>query len=251
MMTYLIYFLLGLFAGRILRIIISCLPENQKIFSFQFCPKCGTKLRFFEMMSGISYLVDGGHCRQCGQLFILHKPIVELLTGILFVLCYVMFDSSLYMLKALIFTSFLIVISFIDYDHSLIYDKVLLPMAILGISLNLFIGGIKLPDMLIAGLLGGSIFLVLALVSKGGFGGGDIKFMASIGLWLGVKYTILCVLLSFIFGGLGAAVLLLLRMKTMKDKFPYGPYIALASFITLLYGDFLVTWYYNWAFQVK
>jgi len=124
-------------------------------------------------------------------------------------------------------------------------------MALIGGAFNLFIGDIKTLNMLFSALLGGSIFLLIAIVSKGGFGGGDIKFMACIGLWLGLKYTVLAVLLSFMFGGLGAAILLLFKKKTLSDKFPYGPYIALASFISLLYGDSIAALYWNWAFQVK
>ena len=99
--------------------------------------------------------------------------------------------------------------------------------------------------MLSAALLGGSIFLLLIVVSKGGFGGGDVKFMACIGLWLGLKYTILAVILSLILGGFGAAILLLIKRKKITDTFPYGPYIAIASFISMLYGDCILTWYWN------
>lgn len=250
-MTYVICFVLGLFAGSILSIIIDRLPQEQKILTSILCARCHSRLRLYDLIPVISHINSGRRCRHCGLHFSLRKPIVELLTGVLFVLCFLILGSSIYLLKALLFICFLIVISFIDYDHSLIYDKVLLPMAVVGVIFNIIIGDIVLPNMLIAALLGGSIFLMLAIISKGGFGGGDIKFMTCLGLWLGLKYTILAVIMSFILGGLGAAILLLLKKKTITDKFPYGPYIAMASFITLLYGDSIVTWYWNWAFQVK
>ena len=246
-----IYLMLGLFAGSILYLIIDRLPQKQKMFSNILCARCHSRLRLNDLTPILGHFISKGRCRHCGLLFSVRKPIIELLTGVIFVLCFVLFGTSLYFLKALIFSCFMIVISFVDYDHSLIYDNVLLPMAVIGITMNMIIGGITLPNMLIAALIGGSIFLVLAIISKGGFGGGDIKFMACIGLWLGLKYTILAVLISFIFGGLGAAILLLLKKKTITDKFPYGPYIALASFITLLYGDAIVAWYWNWVSQVK
>lgn len=250
-MTYVICFVLGMFVGSILYILIDRLPQEQRILTSILCARCHSRVRLYDLIPIIGHFISNGRCRHCGQLFSVRKPIVELLTGFLFLLCYVVLGSSIYLFKALIFTCFLLVISFIDYDFSLIYDKVLLPMAIVGTILNIIIGGITLTNMFVASIIGGSIFLILAIVSKGGFGGGDIKFMACIGLWLGLKYTILAVLLSFIFGGLGAAILLLLKKKTITDKFPYGPYIAMASFITLLYGNSIVTWYCNWALQVK
>lgn len=244
-------FVLGIIAGSILKICIELLSKHKSIFAQLSCSRCKARFQIFDLIPLISYLSLRGRCRYCGFHISLRKPFIELLTGLLFVLCLYAIVPSIHLVKALALTCFLIVVSIIDYDYSLIYDNVLIPMAVIGVAVNLFIGDIKTLNMLIAALLGGSIFLMLAIVSKGGFGGGDIKFMACIGLWLGLKFTILAVLLSFIFGGLGAAILLLLKKKTIADKFPYGPYIAIASFITLLYGDSIVAWYWNWAFQVK
>lgn len=213
-MLYLICFVIGMFVGNILYIIIDHLTKK--------------------------------HGK---QLFSVCKHFVELLTGFLFVLCLTILGPSMQLLKALLCISFLIVISIIDYQHGLIYDKVLLSMAAVGVIFNFNIEDIRLPNMFFSALLGGSILLILAIISKGGFGGGDIKLMACLGLWLGLKYTIITLLLSFIFGGLGAVILLLLKKKTITDKFPYGPYIAMASLITLLYGDSIVTWYWNWTFR--
>lgn len=250
-MLYIFYCVGGLFIGSMLNILIRSLPEHQNIIKSISCDRCSSKQPFYDLIPVIGHIISYGRCQHCRQLFCLRKPVVELLTGLLFVLCFTFLSSSTNLLKALIFTCYLIVISFIDYDYSLIYDKVLLPMAISGVAINLLIGDVKTLNMLLSALFGGGIFLLLAIISKGGFGGGDIKFMACIGLWLGLKYTILAVLFSFIFGGLGAAILLLLKKKTIADKFPYGPYIAIASFITMLYGDFIVNWYWNWAFYMK
>ena len=250
-MLYTLYFTVGVVIGSVLDLFIKFLPKQKNMFEQINSARNFSRLRLSVLVPVIGSFVSGKQCRDCGSRFSLRRPFVELLTGLLFLLCLYSIVPSIHLFKTLVLTCFLIVIAFIDYDHSLIYDKVLLPMAVLGVLANLIIGKIMLPNILIAALLGGSIFLMLAIVSRGGFGGGDIKFMACLGLWLGVKYTILALLLSFIFGGLGAAILLLLNKKNITDKFPYGPYIAMASFITLLYGDSIVAWYWNWAFQVK
>ena len=251
-MLYTLYFTVGLFIGSVLNLLIKFIPMQKKMYEQIQSSRNLIQLYPGLLVPVISCFVSGKHCfLDCWSSFTSRRTFVELLTGILFVLCLYSIVPSIYLYKTLIFTSFLIVISIIDYDHSLIFDNVLIPMALTGVAINISMGDIKTLNMLFSGLLGGSIFLMLAIISKGGFGGGDIKFMACIGLWLGLKYTVLSVLLSFIFGGIGATILLLLKKKSIKDKFPYGPYIAMASFITLLYGNSIVAWYWNWAFQVK
>ncbi|NLH46320.1 MAG: prepilin peptidase [Acholeplasmataceae bacterium] len=251
MIFYIVYFIFGLFTGSILYRYIECLPERRSLTAPLTCSPCGRKLKFVGMKPLIGNSGNNGSCQSCEDPFLRRKTVIELLTAFLFVLCYISFGSTVKILNALLLTCFLIVISHIDYDYSLIPDKVLLPMAVVGVILNLFLGEIKILNMFVSAIIGGCVFLLLALISKGGFGGGDIKFMACLGLWLGIKNTFLAMLICFILGGIGAAVLILLKKKTLKDKFPYGPYIAMASFITLLYGDSIVAWYWNWAFQVK
>ena len=242
-MLYTLYFALGLLAGSVLNLLIQFLPKQNNMFKqlqstrnfLRFCPVL--------LVQAIGSFISGRQGRDCDSGFSFRKPFVELLTGLLFVLCLYSVVPSIHLFKALVLTCFLIVISFIDYDHSLIFDNVLIPMAAIGVAINLFIGDVKTLNMLTSGLVGGGVFLLLAIISRGGFGGGDIKFMAVLGLWLGIKSTFITLLFSFILGGIGAAILILFKKKTVKDKFPYGPYIAAASFITMLYGDAILNWY--------
>jgi len=168
---------------------------------------------------------------------------VELLTASLFVWCLDVFGPSPELVKALILTAFFIVITFIDYDHQLILDKVLLWLAGVGVVINLWLGSVGILDMLIAGLLGGGLLLIIALVSGGGMGGGDIKFAGALGLCFGWQYLLLTLLLAFILGGVGGAVLLISKIKSRKDFIPFGPFIALGALFSLLYGNNIITWY--------
>ena len=97
--------------------------------------------------------------------------------------------------------------------------------------------------MLIASFMGGGLLLLIAVVSKGGMGGGDIKFAAALGLCFGWQSLLLTLLLSFALGGIGGALLLALKLKSRKDFIPFGPFIALGALITLLYGNTIITWY--------
>jgi Type II secretory pathway, prepilin signal peptidase PulO and related peptidases len=186
-----------------------------------------------------------GRCRYCKSKVSLRYPIVEILTACLFILCFDIVGFSQELIKPLILTSFLIIITCIDYDHQLILDKVLIWLAGAGVVINLLFSSITISDMLIAGLIGGGIMLLIALISRGGMGGGDIKFVAALGLWLGIKLTLLTLFLSFVLGGLGGIIVLLLRIKKRKDLIPFGPFIALGAFISVLYGNKIIAWYVN------
>lgn len=204
---------------------------------------CSTRLKPLDLIPVLSYLFSRGKCRYCGTSFSPRYALVELLTALLFVWCFQVFGLSLMLLKAFILTSFLIVITFIDYDHQLILDKVLLWLAGFGVVINLYLGSVEPLDMLIAGLMGGGLLLLIAVVSKGGMGGGDIKFAAALGLCFGWQSLLLTLLLSFALGGIGGALLLALKLKSRKDFIPFGPFIALGALITLLYGNTIITWY--------
>lgn len=169
--------------------------------------------------------------------------LIELLTGILFLWCFTIFGFTVELIKALILTFFLIVITFIDYDHQLILDKVLIWFVVTGVGINLWLGTTSIMNMLIAAIAGGGLMLIIAIVSRGGMGGGDIKFAASLGLWLGWHLTLLTLFMSFIIGGVAGILLLIFKLKGRKDFIPFGPFIALGAFFSLLYGHQLLVWY--------
>lgn len=180
--------------------------------------------------------------------------LVALLTGGLFVWCYFVAGITPELAKALILTSFLILIAFIDYDHQIILDGLLAWLAGTGVILNLILayGPPSRPDavmppeplnMLIGGIIGGGLMLLIALLTRGGMGGGDIKLVAALGLWLGWQLTLLTLLLTFFLGGVGGVAVLAMRLKGLNDMIPYGIFIAAGAFIVLLYGHSLIAWY--------
>ena len=243
MMFFLIFFL-GLLIGSFLNVCIYRLPQNQSIVTPpSHCMTCSKQLKPWDLIPVISYLLTRGHCRHCGTAFSSRYVLVELFTASLFVWCLQIFGVSPELVKALILTAFFIVITFIDYDHQLILDKVLLCLSVAGVVINLWLGSVTPIDMLIAGLVGGGLLLIIALVSRGGMGGGDIKFAAALGLCFGWQYLLLTLLLSFVFGGIGGILLLVFKIKSRKDFIPFGPFIALGALFTLLYGNNIITWY--------
>ncbi|TWH48299.1 A24 family peptidase [Sporomusa sp. KB1] len=235
---------IGIIIGSFLTVCIYRLPQNQSIVTLpSHCLHCNTKLKAGDLIPILSYLLLRGKCRYCGKPYSSRYAVVELITGLLFLWCYQIVGWSPDLLKVLIFTAFLIVITFIDYDHQLILDKVLLWFAGVGVAINLGNGYPHISDMVIAALAGGGLLLFVAVLTRGGMGGGDIKFVAALGLWLGVKLVLVTLLLAFIIGGIGSALLLIFKVKGRKDFIPFGPFLAIGALSSILYGSKLVWWY--------
>lgn len=257
--------ILGLIIGSFLNVCIYRLPQNQSIITPpSHCMICNNRLRPFDLIPILSWLILRGRCRYCGTTIPFRYPAVEILTGIFFVFCFNEFGLGPELFKALILTSFLIVITFIDYDHQLILDKVVIGLAGTGIGINLlinyinvlanyvgintffFVEYISFVDMLFGALLGGGLLLIIAVASRGGMGCGDIKFAAALGLWLGWQYTLMTLLLAFLIGGVFGVIILALKIRGRKDVIPFGPFIALGAWISLLYGVDLLKFYIRW-----
>lgn len=237
-------FIYGLLVGSFLNVCIYRLPlARSVVFPRSYCYTCNNTLRTRDLIPIISYLALRGRCHFCGAQFSIRYAFVELLTGLFFSWCFIVFGLSSLSIVAQVFASFLIIITFIDIDHQLILDKVLIWFAGAGVIINLFTGQVAIWDMLMAALVGGGVMLVIAVITRGGMGGGDIKFLAALGLWLGLKLTVLTLFLSFVIGGVGGALLLLFRIKKRKDFIPFGPFIAIGAFVSLLYGEPIIQWY--------
>lgn len=264
-MLYICLLLLGFCIGSFLNVCIYRLPHGQSINQPRsHCINCNTVLKIPDLIPILSCFLLRGRCRYCGTCISFRYPTVELLTGILFVLCFTEFGLGPELFKALILTSFLIVITYIDYDHQLILDKVIIWLAGTGVLINLFInyvnvlasyvgintffyvGHISMIDMLLGALLGGGLLLIIAMASRGGMGGGDIKFAAALGLWFGWQYTLMTLLLAFILGGVFGVIILALKIRGRKDVIPFGPFIAIGAWISLLYGVDLLKLYIRW-----
>lgn len=148
-------------------------------------------------------------------------------------LCKLWHPQLVDMLGFQIFASFMGAAAVSDIRQQVIFDKQLALLSVLGIAASMT-GGIKSWDFLVAAIAGGVAFLVLAVCTRGGIGGGDIKLIAVIGLWLGTDRLLITAVAGVVAGGIGAALLLLTKRKNRKDYFPYGPYFAVVSVVIFL-----------------
>ena len=155
-----------------------------------------------------------------------------LLTICIFNLWIIPAPKNFYVAAAIFILSLII---FTDFEQYVIFDKMLLPFALIG-GVEIFHLNLPLVERLIAAIIGGGIFLLLAILSRGGIGGGDIKLVAVLGIWLGVEKLLNVIIIAAIAGGLVAGILILAKKKDRKSYFAYGPYFALAAMYILIFG---------------
>lgn len=236
----------GLVIGSFLNVCIYRLPRNQSVFMPpSHCPVCSARIKPWDLVPVVSWLLLHGRCRSCGAVISPRYLVIELLTAGVFVWSFLVYGFTPMLVKALVFASFLVVIIFIDIDYQLILDKVLLWLAGAGFLLNLWTGQVGIVTMLLTGLCAGGVFLLIAILTRGGMGGGDIKFAAAVGIWLGAKLTVVALFIAFILGGVGGIMVLALKLKSRKDYIPFGPFIALGAWVSFLYGLDILVWYFS------
>lgn len=248
-MLYILIFTLGIIIGSFLNVCIYRIPKGESVnWPPSHCNNCDKRLKWNDLIPLFSYLSLRGKCRYCGGSISPQYPFVELLNGIIYLIIFYYFGLSLDFVFYSIILSILIVISFIDYRHQIIPDGLVLSIIICSIIYKailyfLYKEPIYLFDNFIGFTVAGILFLLIALLSKGAMGGGDIKLIASLGFILGLKNIILNILLSFIIGALISVFLLLSGKKGRKDPIPFGPFINISFMVTLLFGHKIISFY--------
>ncbi len=246
---YIFVFLVGLLLGSFFNVCIYRIPREQSIvFPPSHCASCNTRLKWTDLFPLFSYLFLSGKCRYCHERISFRYPLIELLTGMIYLLLAVKFGISGTFAVYAVLCSILIIATAIDLEFQIIPNGLVLTGTIAGVIFSL--AGLSVPwlDALLGMLVGGGTFLLVALLAylilkKEGMGGGDVKFMGMIGLLIGWRLTSLSILLSVYAGGLIGALLLLLRIKKRGDAIPYGPFIAVGTLLSIFFGNDLINWY--------
>lgn len=239
----LLVFLAGLFIGSFLNVCICRIPCGESVvFPPSRCPQCGRRLGAVELVPVLSFFWQRGRCRGCGGGVSWRYAGVEVLTGLVFAVLYARFGWPDFMVQS-VFYGILLVIFFIDLDHQIIPNRLVLLLLALALVVQGARPVLSWPQALWGGLLGGGLFLLLAVVSRGGMGGGDIKLVAVLGLWFGWVQLLLLMFLAFFGGGTVGALLLLMGKKTRKDGIPFGPFLVLAAFVVTVWGREILGWY--------
>ena len=245
-------FIIGIVFGSFFNVCIYRIPNKQSISNPpSHCYNCNTRLKPLDLVPIISWTLLKGRCRYCGQKISPRYALVELLTGILFVLVYRVYGYNIITIYYLLLVSLLVIITFIDLDHYIIPDELVIFGSIGTLIFNILGQGISIKDSILGGLICGGgmlalIYLIELLIKKEVMGGGDIKLFGMVGLFLGVKLGLFTILISVYVGAI-YGILTIIYSKIKKKEFnsmiPYGPFISIATFIVILYGDNIINWY--------
>jgi len=239
-------FIFGLVFGSFFNVVGLRVPKKESISTPpSHCTNCQRRLTLLDLIPVLSYIFLRGKCRSCGEKISPIYLLTEIVTGILFAFAVWNLGLTIETAVALLFISLLMIIVVSDFAYMLIPDKVLLfflPFLIIGRILS--------PldpwwDSLLGAVIGFGILYLIAVVSKGGMGGGDIKLFFLIGLVLGTMDTLLTLFIAAFIGMIAGIIVLKVRNQGRKTPVPFGPSIALAAIIVYFYGDAMLDWYIN------
>ena len=259
-----VFTLLGMVVASFLNVCIDRLPNNESLISpASHCASCHHRLVVKDLVPVFSYLWLRGRCRYCQALLPRRLLWVEISTGLLFGYLYWHYGLSIELAVITFYCCLFITLMVIDLEHGLILNKLVYPAALVAIIISIFLppsrliypsGVVPLPvsDFLpqlgivqaaIGGGIGLGLFLLIILISRGGMGWGDAKMAALIGLVTGFPLIFVALFLAVILGGLVAGTLLLFKVRKRKESIPFGPFLSLATIVTLLFGDSILNWY--------
>lgn len=216
------------------------------------CPKCGHRLAPWENLPLLSFILLRGKCRGCGTPISWQYPIVELATGLMFAACVLRFGLGPEALSAMAFTAFLVALTGIDLRTTLLPDQLTYPLLWLGLGLatmTLFVSPVQAIFGALAGYL--SLWSVYwgfkLLTGKEGMGHGDFKLLAGLGAWCGVAGILPIVLMSSFIGAIVGTAWLALRGQDRATPIPFGPYLAAAGWVQLMWGPQILQAYRDWS----
>ncbi len=247
-------FVLGTLLGSFINVVIYRLPRHESLLHpGSRCPQCGRAIRPWDNIPILSFLLLGGRCRWCKGRIALRYPLVELAAGVVLVLVWT-HATSVHGLEdsgAVVrdfaggasFSLMLLAIFFIDLDHHIVPNAITYPGVVLGLLLAIPQG--RVLDATLSAVGAGAAFLLIAILSRGGMGGGDVKLSAMMGAFLGWPAIAVAVMLAFLLGASAGVLVLVLRREGRKTPIPFGPALAVGGLVALLAAGPIVQWYLN------
>ncbi|GIW62837.1 MAG: type 4 prepilin-like proteins leader peptide-processing enzyme [Patescibacteria group bacterium] len=246
----LFFFVLGLSVGSFLNVVVDRLAYGRSVLGRSKCDFCGRKLGILDLIPVLSYFFLLGKCRYCGKRLSFYYPLVEITTGIIFLVAFNLFGDNYFRLFILFFIfSLFIVIFFTDLKYFIIPDEIQFFLLIfsfvfkfscqqncLAYGLNLFI-----TSLLSGFFVALPLLFIFVITKEKGIGFGDVKLGFNLGFLFGVKLGFLVLYIAFILGGVFSIFLLLFGKKKLKSKIPFGPFIVISSLVFMLFPDFILS----------
>ncbi len=237
MIIHLIAFILGAIIGSFLNCVIYRMEVKKSFIKGRsFCPHCKKELQWYDLIPILSFLFLGGKCRYCKKDISIQYPLVELGTGLVFLLLSI---TEMALLPFLVFP-LLIVIFIYDLKHFIIPDSVIFPLIILSFFIHLK------GDFILSGFFAGFFFFLFWLLSKGKWMGfGDVKLALFMGFFLGFPNIIVAMFTAFCSGAVIGLFLILFKNKKLRSEVPFAPFLIFGTFIGFFFGSYLVNFYFS------
>ena len=239
-----VVFIFGAAIGSFLNVCIYRIPRKRSIINPpSACPACEKPIRFYDNIPIVSYLILRGKCRDCGARFSFRYFLVELITAAIFMMIYRRWGLSYEFFIQIFFVAILIVISFIDYDFQIIPDILSVGGMVAGLIISFMRPGFRVMDAVYGVLVGGGVLFAIAygyelITKREGMGGGDIKLLAMIGSFSGLKGVVFSLIGGSVVGTLVGIPLMLMkgREKGAKYAIPFGPFLSLCAVVYIFMG---------------
>ncbi|MCK4410160.1 MAG: prepilin peptidase [Candidatus Eisenbacteria sp.] len=248
-MTEAALFIIGSILGSFFNVVIYRVPRGGSIIRPpSACPACGTRLRAWDNIPVLGYLLLRGKCRYCAAPISARYPIVEVLSGILPVLLFIRFGASVPFYVFWPLSCVLLVLSFIDLDLRIIPDWVTLPGIAVGLIVAPLVGLLGFWGSLLGVLVGGGALYLIGILGefflkKESMGGGDVKLAAMLGAFMGWKLVLFALFVAFFAGAVVGVIVMARKPKHWDSSLPFGPFIALGAVLALLWGESALGWY--------
>lgn len=229
-------FVIGLCLGSFTNVLIWRLPQGKSIGGRSICPKCKNKISWFDNIPLFSYLLLGARCRNCKKKISLRYPLVELITGVIFVLIYSKFGISSQFFFFSFLSPILISIFFIDLDHQIIPDELTMCGLAISFLYLIFVSPQNFYSSSFAGSISSLFLLILYFMTKGrGMGLGDVKFAVLGGMVAGYTNFVYWFYIAFLTGAAVGCILILLKKYGLKSRIAFGPFLVFALFVTIFF----------------
>jgi leader peptidase (prepilin peptidase)/N-methyltransferase len=241
--------LFGLAWGSFLNVVIFRLPAGMSLLKPpSSCPRCKKRIKFYDNIPVISYLILRGKCRYCRASIPFSYLLVEILTPLSFCLLFQRYSFSFHFFASCLFASALIVLGFIDFYHQILPDEITLPALALALIYSAFRPGLNLKQALIGALVGAGFLLLVygayyLIRKKEGLGMGDVTMMLFIGAYLGWRLSFFTLILASLVGAFAGVLFIAFRKKDLQYSLPFGTFLAPAAFFSLLWGDPIISAY--------
>ncbi len=242
-MTLIFIFIVGLAIGSFLNVLIDRLPKGQSIMGRSHCDHCKRNLQWYELIPIVSFIVQNGKSKCCRKKLSWQYPVVEMITGMSFLLIFNASRVGGQLLISLGIVSCLIVIFVADFKYKIIPDSIQVVLFIFSVMLNLFQHPFnQIPKLVKNDIASGIVvmlpILLLYLFTRGkGMGFGDVKLAFIMGFLLGIKGGAIALYIAFITGAVYGLVLILLKKKKLKSKIAFGPFLVIGTVMVLFWGE--------------